>query len=423
MGRRKIFKRFGTRIGRALYLLGRPARVDRGHGGMAIQTYRGFASRREIFLVGRVFRQHSATGKVRHSRLGRNLADIGRRLLRHGAPGVALTARFGGAQQQLLTDGDGYFQVDLRPAEPLSADRLWHRLTVDAVEAAGANRTTGAFFLPPPSARFAVISDIDDTVIFTGVASKLKMLWRLFLQGARERIAFPGVAAFYRALHRGSSGSEFNPMLYVSRSPWGLYEMLEEFFHLHDIPAGPVLFLREWGLSRRRPLPRRAKEHKLTLIRRMLAIYADFPFILIGDSGQRDPEIYAQLVREHPGRVLAIYIRHVSDAARQTAIEALAQEVVAAGSTLLLAVDTQAMAAHAAERGFIRPEAMVAVRGEKLQEQAAAVYPTRRVASEALAQEKRPDMPATGHQEAANVVVEAAKESAVDPPEDETTSG
>ena len=171
-----------------------------------------------------------------------------------------------------------------------------------------------------------VISDIDDTVMHTGVASKAMMLWRLFMQGAESRVAFPGVAAFLRALHAGASGAEHNPMLYVSRAPWTNYEVLDAFFRLHGIPVGPLLFLREWGLTVQSPLPRRGKGHKLELIRNMLALYRDLPFVLVGDSGQRDPEIYAQVVREHPGRVLAVYVRNVSrDPERVRAIEALAR--------------------------------------------------------------------------------------------------
>ena len=380
MGRRTTLKRFGSRLGRTLYLLGRPARGDRGRGGTVIQAYRGFASRREIFLMGRVFRQQGVSQRVRKWKLGRDLVDIARRILRHGAPGVVLTACFSGSKQRVTTDRYGYFVVELRPTNPPSGDRLWHRLSLDADEGSGGpGHTTGAFFLPPQDARFIVISDIDDTVIFTGVANKVKMLWRLFLQGARDRVAFPGVAAFYRALHGGVSGKEFNPMLYVSRSPWGLYEVLEEFFHLHDIPSGPILFLREWGISSRRPFPRRAKEYKLTLIRRMLALYEEMPAILIGDSGQRDPEIYAQIVREHPGRVSAIYIRNVSKAGRQKAIETLAREVYEAGSTLVLAADSYAMAKHAAEHGFIGREAVSAVLGEKVEEEAPDLAPPPRL--------------------------------------------
>ena len=62
-------------------------------------------------------------------------------------------------------------------------------------------------------------------------------------------------------------------MLYVSRAPWSIYEVLDGFFRQHDIPVGPVLFLREWGMTLQRPLPRRGKAHKLELIRRMLDLY------------------------------------------------------------------------------------------------------------------------------------------------------
>src|SRR5918996_6329280 len=125
--------------------------------------------------------------------------------------------------------------------------------------------------------------------MYKGVASKAKMLWRPFMQRPRSRVAFPGVAALLRALHVGTSGTEFNPMLYVSRRPWSLYEILDEFFNLHSIPVGPLLFLREWGVTLRNPLPRRPWGHKLEFIRNMLSLYEHLPFILIGDSGKHDP--------------------------------------------------------------------------------------------------------------------------------------
>src|SRR3546814_10185473 len=86
----------------------------------------------------------------------------------------------------------------------------------------------------------------------------------------------------------------------------------------------------------------------------MLELYDQFPFVLIGDSGQRDPEIYAQVVREHPGRVAAIYIRDVTrNPERDRGIGILAREVAAGGSTLVVAAASLEMARHAAEHGLI----------------------------------------------------------------------
>jgi len=357
---------------RALRLLSRPARADRGRGGVVIQAYRGYGTRREVFLMGRVFRQPGGGPRPAAATLGRDLIDLVRRILRRGVRRAELTARFAGATERVATDRDGYFRLRLCPAEPPPADRLWHRVTLSLAEPHGSDAgadTRADVFIPPASARCVVISDIDDTVMHTGVANKAMMMWRLFVQGAASRTAFPGVAAFYRALHGGRSGAEQNPMLYVSRGPWSLYEVLEAFFRRHAIPVGPILFLREWGLTLQRPLPPQAKGHKLALVREILSLYDDLPFVLIGDSGQHDPEMYAQVVREHPGRVRAIYIRNVTRAAgRRQEIDSLAEEVAAAGSTLLLAADSFAMARHAADHGLIPPAALDAVLAERAAE-------------------------------------------------------
>jgi phosphatidate phosphatase APP1 len=376
----RVLKNHLRALRRALDVLARPVRAARGDSGFVLQTYRGYGSSEELFLIGRVFRQPTLGSGLREGLLSRQLIDICRGFLRRGVPDATLVARFHETEQRVTTDRDGYFRVHMRPARSPRPDRLWHRMGLELIAPARV-QAEAQLFVPPAMCRHVVISDIDDTVMYTGVASKAKMLWRLFLQGPRSRIAFPGMAAFLRALHHGTSGSDFNPMLYVSRGPWSIYEVLDEFFNLHSIPVGPLLFLREWGVTLRSPLPRQANGHKLELIRNMLSLYDDLPFILIGDSGQHDPEVYAQVVREHPGRVIAIYIRNVSRAAaRRKVIEALALEIADAGSALLIAADTLAMARHAAEHGLIPPEALAEVVEERAeQEDVSDPKPTRAV--------------------------------------------
>ncbi|MBN1239412.1 MAG: DUF2183 domain-containing protein [Gammaproteobacteria bacterium] len=350
-------------IRRLLGHVARPARQDEGGEGLVVEPYRGYGNRHEIFVMGRVYRQ---PGGRAPDETGDLVAGL-RRLLRRGAAGRTVKTRFGGSAQSVATDRAGYFRLHLRFEEPQQADGRWLRVPL-CLELPSGRESTGTadVFVPPDDARFVVISDIDDTVMLTGVAQKVKMFWRLFAQGAASRVAFPGVAALYRALH----GRERNPILYVSRGPWSIYSMLEEFFQMHRIPVGPVLFLRDWGLSFRRPLPRRAPEHKLELIRDMLVLYDDVPFVLIGDSGQHDPEIYARIVRENPGRVAAVFIRNVGhDSTRAREIDALAQEVLDAGSSLLLASDSVAMAEHAAELGLVPQSAVAEVANDRSPEE------------------------------------------------------
>ncbi len=359
-----MFRRFFKSFRRLLRFAARPVRRDRGEGGLYVQPYRGYGSREQMYVMGRVFRQIGRGSVSPAGSLLRDLIDLVRRLFRYGVPDVELIVTYGDEEFRVTTDKDGYFRLHLFPERLQEPDKVWQHLEIEAVSEKLKGGTAPArAFVAPPSARQVVISDIDDTVMLTGVANKTRMLWRLFMEGAKSRTAFPGVAPLYRALHDGAGGEECNPMLYVSRGPWSIYEMLETFFNLHHIPEGPVLFLREWGLTVQRPLPRKSPGHKLELIEEMLACYHDLPFILIGDSGQHDPRIYAEIVRRYPGRVQAIYIRNVTKSEdRLDAIEELALELEKAGSPLVLAADSLAMAEHAARAGFIAPDRLDEIR-------------------------------------------------------------
>lgn len=362
-----------------LALAARPVRRAQGRHGTVLEAYRGYGSRDEIFLIGRVFRQSRPEAIEGDGEIRRNLRDIGRRIRRRRVPDVPVVARFAGSEERVVTDRDGYFRIALRPLQLPAGEGPWHPVDL-TVEVEPPVRGQAQVFVPTTRCRFLLISDVDDTVMHTGVANRLKMLWRLFVADAENRVAFPGVAAFYRALHAGETGDQGNPMLYVSRAPWGIYDMLSTFFTLNRIPEGPVLFLREWGLSWKRPWPRRAEDHKRALIAHMLALYADLPVVLIGDSGQHDPEIYARIVEDHPGRVRAVYIRNVSPAAGRIAdIERLAVAVSAAGSSLVLAADSVAMAEHATGLGLIAAEAVAEIAREQGHDPA---EPARPVAAE-----------------------------------------
>jgi phosphatidate phosphatase APP1 len=185
------------------------------------------------------------------------------------------------------------------------------------------------------------------------VQKKLRMLVSLALSNARTRKPLPGVAAFYRALHAG-----MNPVFYVSKSPWNLYVPLVEYLRTQGLPEGP-LFLRNLGL-------RMARDHKARAVEELFAAYPRLPFVLVGDSGEDDPEVYAGIVRRHPKRVRAIYIRSVNRRpARLAALERLAAEVAATGCQLVVARDAEAAAIHAAAEGLIPASSLGQVQTER----------------------------------------------------------
>jgi phosphatidate phosphatase APP1 len=328
-----------------------------GDDPITIVAYDGYGTAERLSLRGRVL-EHSGVGGARdNDTVWNNLLNMYRRFESDEIAGARVLARFGAIEQEVVTDGEGFFQLELQPAQPLPTDRLRHEITLELLEPQRPDhapvQSTGCVFVPPPTAQFGVISDIDDTVVQTDATHLLRMARSVFLSNARTRLPFKGVAALYRALNQGTIPASANPLFYVSSSPWNLYDLLTEFLTLNGIPRGPI-FLRDWGISEQELLPTQHRGHKLDAIRQVIERYPALPFILIGDSGQEDPEIYREVVKLYPGRIHAVYIRNVSrNPARGEAIRTLAEEVVADGSTLILADDTLAVARHAAEHGWI----------------------------------------------------------------------
>jgi phosphatidate phosphatase APP1 len=248
-------------------------------------------------------------------------------------------------------DHDGYLDAVV---EAPGLDPGWHeaRLTLDDGTAA-----TAQVAVVDPAAQTALVSDVDDTILETGLTRGLEFLRITLLTEVHERSALPGAAALYRALDM--------PVFYLSTSPWNLHEMLLEFIALRRFPLGPLL-LTDWGPSRSGLFRVGAQEHKIGVVRSLLAVHPQLRLLLVGDSGQADPEIYATLARDHPDRIRAVYIRRTRHAlpGRVAEVDALAGEVTAGGVPMLAVDNSMQIAVHAAELGLLDAAALAEVRAD-----------------------------------------------------------
>jgi phosphatidate phosphatase APP1 len=329
-------------------------RARRPRRAVELHAFRGYGTPSRLLLRGRVLR---SSGLVR-ARLGDSMLDNLRntfhRFESDEVPGALVVARAGGAEVEIRADEEGFFDVTLDLPAPLDDPRVWEPVDLELLEPpapGGVTHATG-HVLVPREAQYAVVSDLDDTVLHSNATSLWQMAKLTLLHNAHTRLPFEGVAGFYQALQRGRDGEAYNPVFYVSNSPWNLYDLLEDFLDLHGIPRGPM-FLRDWSLRTLRA----GERHKLAAIQALLATYPDLKVVLIGDSGERDPEIYRQVVVRHPGRVLAVYVRDV-DPERHAAVTAIAAELAGHDVDLVLSPDTEVARRHALDRGLIVADAL-----------------------------------------------------------------
>ena len=327
-----------------------------------ILPYRGYGTSRELFLRGRVLEEAGITRAGRDDAVWKNILNMARRFASDEVAGARVMASFEGLQVETTADEEGFFEVHFQLAEPLDGPGGWYQVGLELLSppspGGGRVRSIG-HVLVPRGARFGVISDLDDTVVRSSATSVLKMAWTVLRNNAHTRLPFEGVAAFYRALQGGADGRGSNPIFYVSSSPWNIYDMLDDFLYVHGVPPGP-LFLKDWSLT----VLGKHRDYKLGVIRRLLGTYEDLPFVLIGDSGEEDPEIYLQTVREHPGRVMAVYIRDVTAGERDAEIKAMVDEARKLGTERVAGPHTNAAAEHASSIGLVAPIAIAAVRSE-----------------------------------------------------------
>jgi phosphatidate phosphatase APP1 len=338
-------------------------------GPNQIAAYRGYGNGSRVLVHGRAMEHANIPPAAATDSIWRNLRSTYKRIDSDPLAHARVEVRIGGVVREIGADNEGFFREWIDLPSPLRTDEPWRRAQLRLLAPLRPDQpdvhATALIRVPGASASFGVISDLDDTVIQSRITNFLQAVRTVMLGNARTRLPFPGVAAFYQALERGGDGARQNPIFYVSSSPWNIYDLIAEFMELQRIPAGPIC-LRDWDIDLSALASHRHKGHKEPLIREMLELYPELPFILIGDSSQQDPEIYRAILGAFPGRIRAIYIRSVDqNPERLESIRRLEREVLAAGSALVLADDTYAAAAHAAEHGWITAESLPGIREEK----------------------------------------------------------
>lgn len=276
-----------------------------------VVPYPSYGTEQYIFIQGRVLKEK----RIKHVESGnawQTLQDNFNRAWSVEIRNATLKVVVGDNEFIVQTDKEGYYKLATRLPNPLpKGNDLWRsaKITLIKVPWRATHFEVDGPFIVPKKAKFGIISDIDDTVIETRVTSilKLRMIYLAFFKSATKRNAFPHVAPFFQKLqnHRNHT----NPIFFVSKSPWNIIDQIETFFEHNQIPLGPLL-LRDYGLPYQNR-PTNYRGHKFENIVKILNTYPGLDFILVGDSGEKDAEIYLKIAEQFPGRIKGIYIHDV----------------------------------------------------------------------------------------------------------------
>jgi phosphatidate phosphatase APP1 len=213
---------------------------------------------------------------------------------------VPVVIEIGGERIEVLADRGGV--VDTRV--PVALSPGWHQATL---RTEGAEPVEAPIWIVGTDVDFGLISDVDDTVMVTALPRPLVAAWNTFVLDEHARIPTPGMAVLFERLVRAHPGA---PVIYLSTGAWNVAPTLTRFLSRNLYPAGPLL-LTDWGPTHDR-LFRSGRAHKEENLRRLAEEFPHVKWLLIGDDGQHDEELYARFAAEHPERVAAVAIRRLS---------------------------------------------------------------------------------------------------------------
>ena len=267
----------------------------RGHLPVVI-PYTGYGTQGWIRVLGRVLlARPTANGEARYKKIRgwRSFTSV-------PVNEVAVTITVAGVERHVSADRggvvDSVIDVDLSPG--------WHSISL---QAENSEPVTAKIFVVDPAIRFGVVSDVDDTVMVTALPRPLLAAWNTFVLDEHARRPVPGMSVLYERLVREHPGA---PVFYLSTGAWNVAPTLTRFLTRHLYPAGPLL-LTDWGPTHDRWF-RSGRAHKADSLKRLAREFPGVRWLLVGDDGQHDEELYTGFAATHPENVRAVAIRQLS---------------------------------------------------------------------------------------------------------------
>ena len=273
-----------------------------------VVPYTGYGSTSWIRVLGRVLltkdiAQRASTPSPEGIRGWRSFTSV-------PVDHATVTAIIGDERHEVTADPSGLIDAVV----PIELSPGWHTIGLQA-QNPGPEPTIdrppneSQLYVVDPGARLGIVSDVDDTVMVTALPRPLLAAWHAFVLNEHSRRPTPGMPVFYERLTRAYPVA---PVLYLSTGAWNVAPSLTRFLARNLYPPGPLL-LTDWGPTQDSWF-RSGRDHKQKTLERLAGEFPQLKWVLIGDDGQHDEEIYGEFVSKHPDRVAAVCIRQLSPA-------------------------------------------------------------------------------------------------------------
>lgn len=274
-----------------------------------LKPYRGYVNKEELIVFGHLFKSW-APDKYRVDRRGvKHVFAILHMFRITPLPNVEITLKFKNMEVTTKTMDDGYFRFSVPFNFELESG--WHSYEVSCKLHEFGIIEKGELLKPYPG-KLGIISDIDDTFLISHSNSIFNKLYVMLSKNINKRKIFDDVVKHYQKLSIAGQDSDqaSNSFFYVSSSEWNLYDFIEQFAELHQLPKAVIKLKKiKTGIRDFIRSGRGNHDHKFVKIKDIISFYPQLEYVLLGDDSQQDAYIYERICKTFPLNIKAIYIR------------------------------------------------------------------------------------------------------------------
>lgn len=288
-----------------------------------LKLYRGYVNEEELVVFGHLFKSW-APDKYSIEKKGiKHAYSLLHKFRIKPLKNFEVRLQFKDLDVTTKTMDDGYFRFTIPYKTDLEPG--WHQYEVSCKMFDFGMIEKGELLKPYPS-KLGIISDIDDTFLISHSNRFFKKLYIMLSKNLNKRKVFDDVVKHYQKLSSAKQDHEraSNSFFYVSSSEWNLYDFIDEFADLHELPKAVIKLKKiKTGLTDFISSGRGNHDHKFIKIKDIISFYPHLQYVLLGDDSQHDPYLYERVCKTFPMNIRAVYIRQTTDKKKRSVREVL----------------------------------------------------------------------------------------------------
>jgi len=289
-----------------------------------LKLYRGYVNDEELVVFGHLFESWAPDKYSIEKRGIKHAYSILHKFRIKPLKNFEVHLKFKDLEVTTKTQDDGYFRFTVPFNSNLEPG--WHQYEVSCKMYDFGMVEFGELLKPYPG-KLGIISDIDDTFLVSHSNSFFKKLYVMLSKNINKRKIFEDVVKHYKRLSKAGQDSEeaSNSFFFVSSSEWNLYDFIDEFAEMHELPKAVIKLKKiKTGLRDFVKSGRGNHDHKFIKIKDIISFYPHIEYVLLGDDSQHDAYLYERICKTFPKNIKAVYIRQTSSKQNKNVQKAMA---------------------------------------------------------------------------------------------------